>query len=295
MTTLTLGTASLGMPGYGVASRHALAPDESRFLLQRAAEEGLGLDTAAAYGNAEALIGESRVGGAPMVTTKLLPGLAAHPSLLPALIEREVRASRAALRWGGPLTVLFHTPVHGSDPRYVDALRHCKDLGLCDRIGTSVYAPEDLVALVPMQDVVQVPYSVLDRRFEALLLARAPSGLAVQVRAPFCQGLALLDPEGEEFPPARAAAAPLLAAFRRVCAAHRFGLVEAALVFAMESNAETVVFGVDEYEQLAEDLRANVAADQAERDRWASCLAALRAELPVAAAEVVNPSLWARA
>ena len=286
MTTLTLGTASFGMPGYGIASRHRCTWEEALLVLGRARLALLAVDTAAAYGNAEELVGIA--GAGPPLTTKILPGLAAHPRQLIRAIEGQVRASRErlALSPGVPLTVLFHTPAHGAAREYVAALRECRDgLGLCSSIGTSIYDPEEYAALVPGQDVVQLPYSALDRRCEAVIRQARDDGLTVQARAPFCQGLLLLDPTQA---PARAR--PLLEAFRAVCARHSFGLVEAALRFALDGGADTVVFGVDDPEQLAADLDIwrSTSPD------WPACREALRAAIPQADAAVVNPSLWSR-
>lgn len=285
MTTLTLGTASFGMPGYGIASQHSVTPPEAVEMMYEAARHRIALDTGAAYGNAESLIGGMTHRGTPHVTTKLWPATFAREDGVEAQV-RERRDTLALPTWA-PLTVLFHTPAHGADRERVAALRECRDgLSLCTAIGTSIYDPEEFGAMLSGQDVVQLPYNVLDRRCAWVITEAKARGMTVQVRAPFCQGLLFLPPTAG---PA-AGAKKLLTVFREVCAKHRIGYAEAALRFALDGGADTVVFGVDDWGQLAQNIDI---LNAPEPDSWQDCREELERRIPEGEATVVNPSRWA--
>lgn len=82
----------------------------------------------------------------------------------------------------------------------------------------------------------------------------------------------------------------MLTVFREVCAKHRIGYAEAALRFALDSGADTVVFGVDEGEQLAQNIDI---LNAPEPDSWQDCREELERRIPEGEATVVNPSRWA--
>jgi Predicted oxidoreductases (related to aryl-alcohol dehydrogenases) len=73
-----------------------------------------------------------------------------------------------------------------------------RDQGLVDKIGISVYGPEELEALCARFsfDLVQSPFSVIDRRLvDSGWLARLrKQGVEIHVRSLFLQGLLLMEP-----------------------------------------------------------------------------------------------------
>lgn len=296
MRRLCLGTAAFGghdRTRYGLNAKRAPTRAECVEMLRAAERAGLGLDTAAAYGVAEELIGSAVSPGVPL-TTKLLPLLSAHPDHLPRLVASEVLASRTRLARSAesPLGILFHTPQYGADPAMVAALLAARDGGLCQHVGASIYFPSEFDALLPGQDIVQLPYSVFDRRFAASgVFDRARErGTRVYARSPFCQGLVVMEPAS--VPDRLAHARPFVKAFQRVCV--RFGIspAEAAFRFALDGPADHIVFGVDTMAHLEEDLSfASSPPPPGWPDIKTALIAALR-DLPEA---VVVPSLWAKA
>jgi len=63
------------------------------------------------------------------------------------------------------------------------------------RIGLSIYEPKDIPEFgtfgVPMADVIQVPYSLYDRRFEPYFPKLKDQGVEIHVRSIYLQGLIL--------------------------------------------------------------------------------------------------------
>ncbi len=293
---LCLGTAAFGghdRTRYGLNAKRAPTRAECVEMLRAAERAGLALDTAAAYGAAEELIGGAVSPQVPL-TTKLLPHVSAHPDHLPRLVASEILSSRTRLARGAesPLGVLFHTPQHGADPGMVAALLAARDSGLCQHAGASIYFPSEFDALLPGQDIVQVPYSVFDRRFATSgVFDRARErGIRMYARSPFCQGLVVMEPE--RVPDRLAHARPFVTVFREVCG--RFGVspAEAAFRFALDGPADDVVFGVDSMAQLEEDL--GFASGAPPRD-WPDLKTALLAAFQDLPEAVVVPSLWAKA
>jgi aryl-alcohol dehydrogenase-like predicted oxidoreductase len=296
MGRLCLGTAAFGghdRTRYGLNAKRAPTPSECIEMLRAGVQAGLAFDTAAAYGTAEELIGGLSAPDVPL-TTKLLPLLSAHPDHLRRVVASEVLASRTRLGRGADasLGVLFHTPQYGAHQGMVDALLAARDSGLCDHVGTSIYFPGEFDALLPGQDIVQLPYSVFDRRFATSgVFERARErGIRVYARSPFCQGLVVMEPE--RVPDWLAHARPFVRAFRDVCARFAMSPAEAAFRFALDGPADHVVFGVDSMEQLSQDLSF---AASAPSPGWAELKEALGAALRELPEAVVVPSLWAKA
>jgi len=291
---LCLGTAAFGghdRSRYGLNSRRAPTPSEITEILRAAQLRGLALDTAAAYGRAEELTGRCLSAGVS-VTTKLLPLLSSHSGHLTRLVESEIIASRSRLRMNDQsiLGVLFHSPEQGAQREMVAALRAARDAGLCQYIGTSIYFPHEFDVLVEGQDIVQLPYSIIDRRFaEARVFQRAHDmGMTVYARAPFCQGLVIMDPAS--VPERLAHARSYVGTFRGICREHGISPVEAALRFALEAPVDYVVFGVDDMAQLDEDLAI---AASAPSSGWLALKESLVSALRDLPDSVVVPSLWA--
>jgi aryl-alcohol dehydrogenase-like predicted oxidoreductase len=195
---LALGTAQWGL-AYGVANVTGRPTAETvDRMLRSAAQAGAGmLDTARAYGEAERIVGESVEARGFAIVTKTDPNAIA--SLREA--ENAIAASLAALRRDRVHAILVHhgDRMHAEDVQWL-ALRRARQHGIASRIGVSVYHPEALRRLLDRLDIeiVQIPASLYDRRFErcGLLDELARRGIEVHVRSIFLQGLILVAPEG---------------------------------------------------------------------------------------------------
>jgi aryl-alcohol dehydrogenase-like predicted oxidoreductase len=198
---IALGSAQFGQR-YGVANRSGPPPQEAvDAIVARARGAGVDtVDTAIGYGDSEAMLGAAGVDGLRVVTK--LPALAVAAAEVEGWVRAQVGASLARLGVPALHGLLLHQPSDllgdtAISRALVDALGALKADGLVAKIGASVYHPAQLDALANVMalDLVQVPYNVLDRRFDesGWLDRLRASGTEIHVRSVFLQGLLLLD------------------------------------------------------------------------------------------------------
>lgn len=258
---LTLGTVQFGMD-YGIANAAGrVSREDVRQILADAHAAGVAcLDTAAAYGESEAVLGwalrELRLGDAFRVVTKVPPVPEDCPAAeVDAFVERSVLRSLERLGLERLAVCLFHRE---ETLPHADALLRLRDRGLMEQVGWSVMTPGATAAILDSGQAaaVQVPASLLDRRFaDAGLLARARrENVSVFVRSVYLQGL-LLMPEAS-VPEALRAALPARRRLEAVARQAGMRLAELALRYALSlEGAPSVVVGVDSVAQMRENLR----------------------------------------
>jgi aryl-alcohol dehydrogenase-like predicted oxidoreductase len=281
---LALGTVQFGMP-YGVSNLGGRVSEARvRAILHAAAGAGLDmLDTAAAYGDAEAVIScLSRELGRPfLVVSKTLPGAG-----LAAVTAAARRSSDLAGRLDA---LLVHHPAdlagHAGD-RLWRALQDLVDETVVRRIGVSASFDDNPreIATRFAPAVMQLPVSLFDQRLvrDGTLAELAARGIEIHARSIFLQGLLFA---GElHLPPSIRHVAPLLEARRNAIRTHGATLVEAAMDYVLaQAEIRRVVVGLtgpDEFEEIL------TAAKSSRRDiPWA--------EIALDDATVLNPSRWA--
>ncbi len=267
---LALGTAQFGL-AYGL-NNQAGQPSETAVAELLAAAQAAGftlLDTAAAYGNSEARLGElvGEKAGFEIIT-KLPAGPAAQ-------VTQQLAESMARLKRTQLYGVMFHAfkPLQ-EEPSAWQALQAARATGQAQRIGVSLYHPHEAEWLLAQGwdvDLVQVPYNVLDQRFAAVLPQLAAQGVEVHVRSAFLQGLLLREPATlpEFFRPL----APKLTQLRALVAEAGVPLPAALLLFAAYApGVARAVIGVDSVANLHENLAAasHLAAAEALRPALAA-------------------------
>ena len=199
---LALGTVQFGM-AYGIANR-AGRPDIQTVadILARARAAGINmLDTAIAYGEAEAVLGRIGLAGWRVVTK--LPPVPEDETDIAGWAEAQVTASLSRLgisRLNGLLLhapAQMHTPRAGAIARALDAIAA---EGLARKVGISIQHPDrDLPGLLDhMQpSLIQSPCNLLDdaliRRGWAARLNE--TGCEIHTRSAFLQGLLLMSPD----------------------------------------------------------------------------------------------------
>jgi aryl-alcohol dehydrogenase-like predicted oxidoreductase len=152
------------------------------------------------------------------------------------------------------------------------------------KVGVSVYTPDELNRVLDrfVPQIVQLPFSVVDRRFLGLLPHLRAAGTEVHVRSIFLQGLLLL--KADDLPSRFDRARPLWRSIDD--RARRAGIdrLTLCLGFALRHEAlDRIVVGVASAQQLADIVAA------AERSLAAAC------EFPDLASDdetLLLPSLW---
>jgi aryl-alcohol dehydrogenase-like predicted oxidoreductase len=251
---LALGTAQFGL-AYGL-NNEAGQPSTSAVAEVLAAAQAAGLtllDTAAAYGNSEARLGEL---SSENPAFSLITKLAAGP---PAQVTQHLAESLARLRRSQLYGVLFHAfgPLQ-AEPTAWRALQAARAAGQVARIGVSLYHPHEAEWLLAQGwdiDLVQVPYNVLDQRFAAVLPRLAAHGVEVHVRSAFLQGLLLREPAS--LPAFFEPLAPKVKQLRHLADEAGVPLPALLLLFAAYApGVARAVIGVDSVANLHENLAA---------------------------------------
>jgi aryl-alcohol dehydrogenase-like predicted oxidoreductase len=258
---LALGTAQLGMD-YGVANQAGRpSPGQIDRILRTALDLGVDcIDTAAAYGEAEVVIGLFlRDVGRPeslRVCTKV-PRLPNGLSGAALCREVGVAVDRSRRRLG--LDTLDALLLHAADDlreygeALVEALVEHRDSGRVRRIGVSVYDEADARVALSYRalEATQFPFSVFDRRVaQSGIVERLRSvGHETFARSSLQQGLLALSPEcGQAAVPG---SGPWLSRLTEVCGAHHVEPVWAAVGYAaVRSGADYLVVGVESADQL---------------------------------------------
>lgn len=296
-----LGTAQLGM-SYGATNRVGMpAEDVAAALLQSAVSHGVTwIDTASAYGLAEARVGKALASAQSSVriVTKLSP-LAdltsdVGESCVSAAVEASVFRSLYALRRERLDVLLLHRWAHRT--QYGGAIwRRLQDLkrgGVVLEIGASVYTPAEAVEALEDPDVnhLQLPFNLLDHRwrdasFQAAVDRRRD--VRIHVRSAFLQGLLLN--EAASWPAWEGNAGHWVQTIDQLVAElGRSSRADLCLAYVMAQPwVDAVVLGVDTPEQLAQTLQTAcnpvLGADE---------IALVEARLIGASDRLLNPSKW---
>ena len=184
---IALGTVQWGSI-YGIANTNGI-PNEKVLtnILSIALDNNINLlDTAVQYGNAERRLGQLTTAENKIITK--IGSFSDSNSL-----ENQLENSFKNLKRAGIYGCLFHNSNELlENKQYWAELLNYKKTGKIKKIGYSLYAPEVLVALLKegfLPDIVQIPYSILDRTFEPYFELLKEKGVEIHVRSVFLQGL----------------------------------------------------------------------------------------------------------
>ncbi len=198
---IVLGTVQFGLD-YGIANNQGkVNTNIAKNILMHAQLAGIDtLDTASVYGDSEEQLGEIGVKDWRIIT-KLsnVPNLCDDISLW---VRGQVFKSIQRLKVRSIAGLLLHdtgqlTGLHGQ--QIWSALKTLKDEGFIEKIGFSIYHPNELEILWGSYrpDIVQAPYNIFDRRLEqsGWLQIMSDSRVEIHIRSVFLQGLLLMDKE----------------------------------------------------------------------------------------------------
>jgi aryl-alcohol dehydrogenase-like predicted oxidoreductase len=200
---LGLGTVQFGMP-YGISNTRGQVPErEVAEILALAADTGVEvLDTAFGYGESEAVLGRQLWGGHRFRIVTKTSHIAGEAITAKDVrqVEDNFKRSLERLKASCIDTLLVHRAEELIRPGG-SALAHwlieTKDAGLAAKIGFSCYDPDELDAALAVlePDVVQVPISVVDRRFIApgVCAKLRRRNTEIHARSVFLQGLLLME------------------------------------------------------------------------------------------------------
>lgn len=238
---LILGTAQL-ITSYGVTrnfeDRNTVS--SANDLLAIAMREGINtLDTAPAYGDAEAIIGQCPF------------DFKVHTKLSYAKDSKESLANSLSQLGRQEIDVLYvhDLSVLKNDSNQLnEEFKQLKNLG-AKELGVSIYEPSDLKSMSQITEisVVQVPLNLLDHRFCDFIREKK---FRTYVRSAFLQGVLLADPIF--FRPEISHLAVYVEELRKAVAEQGLTMMEAALSFVIHSGASGVIIGCQSANELDE-------------------------------------------
>lgn len=254
---LVLGTAQFGL-AYGINNTTGQPPlDQVAAILREARAAGVAvLDTAAAYGDAEARLGQL-LPEAASADVQLITKINITP---PDQIRPQIEAGLARLGRTAVHGVLLHNAgVAGTvTPLIWRALQSAQRDGLVARIGISCYSTvhlEEVLAQGLEPEIVQLPVNVLDSRRAWQLAHFAERGIAFHARSAFLQGLLLREPG--TLPKFFRPLDVKLRRLRELAATAGVPLPALLLLFVAQTpGVARVVIGVDSVANLHDNLRA---------------------------------------
>jgi len=296
---LALGTVQLGLE-YGIANLRGKPSFEKALGILDQAYTGRirVFDTAAAYGNAEEILGEwitrNTVGENISIISKLRPNALQNIRVadIPNVIEKELRGSLERLRRERLDGYLLHNADNLYNEETLGALEECKAKGLVKNIGVSIYEEGDALYAVHSSriDYIQIPYNVLDRRLDQtdFFETARKNRVTVFARSAFLQGLLLM--EEDEIPAHLKEVVLYLKKFNSIAKKHGFTRKEAAFLFPYtHPGIDYVVFGVDTEKQLDENIHI---VKILETQDFKPCFKELKSEFLHINKSLILPNLW---
>ena len=258
---LAIGTAQFGMT-YGIANQLGqVSVDEATAIIDLARSVGIDtLDTAVDYGASETTLGNVGVKEYRIITK--IPSLGELTEGAHLLIRDYVLNSLENLQISKLGGLLLHRPdelLTPIGPALWRALNAVKEEGLVQKIGYSIYSPNQLDAIYGLYpaDIVQAPYNIVDRRLcSSGWLAKLNSeGVEVHVRSVFLQGLLLMTSSTR--PKKFDEWSDLWGGWESWLKLNACSPLEGAMKFVLSNkNISRVVVGVDSACQLSEIIDA---------------------------------------
>lgn len=248
---LALGTVQFGLD-YGISnSSGRTQTGEVAQILAFAKQKGLStIDTAYAYGESEQVLGEQDLNDWNIISKYPPPGnLPIKESFAESLSRLKVDKLYGYLAHNA--TILL------DNPKLWKNLQELKAEGKIKKIGYSLYTPQELEILLRMDmipDMIQIPYNILDTRFESKFEYLKSIDVEIHTRSAFLQGLFFMKPETlpEFFNPVKSFLHQLEAAFPETATR-----AAALLQYPLRNKyIDKVVIGVNNIAQLEANIKA---------------------------------------
>ncbi|QQR81994.1 MAG: aldo/keto reductase [Deltaproteobacteria bacterium] len=196
-----MGTVQFGK-FYGIANQIGqVSQNEIKKILNYAWEIGVNtLDTAPSYGDSELQLGNIGVREWNVIS-KLPIVLPETCSDVSGWVNESIINTLQNLKIKRLKGLLLHRSQHilgGQGEKLLSALASLKSQGIVEKIGVSIYSPEELDNLWPYfhPDLVQAPLNIFDRSLitSGWLSRLHQFGAEVHIRSIFLQGLLLMKP-----------------------------------------------------------------------------------------------------
>lgn len=259
---IVLGTAQLGM-AYGISNQMGqTCAEEAVRILSLAKQAGIKLiDTAAAYGNSEIVLGNISISCDFNMVTKTV--VLKKKVITTDDIARVIETFQQSLK-NLRLSKVYGLLVHHMDdlllggPDFYQALLTLKRQGLVEKIGVSIYTEAQLEQILTQYpiDIVQLPLNVFDQRFlqQNYLKKLKAANIEIHARSVFLQGLLLMPIT--YLPSHFADVLPHIKRYQQFVHDKSLTLLQAAFSFvASIPEIDYMICGVNTHEHLQELLQ----------------------------------------
>lgn len=247
MNKLCIGTVQFGL-NYGINNQFGI-PDQPAInqILSFAYDKNISyLDTANVYGDSQIKIGKQHherfniISKFPNVNTV-------------QEFQFEFQKTLSQLRTESIYAYLAHDAENLiAKPKLWNNLQDLKEKSKIKKIGFSLYNPEQLITLLSLNlvpDLVQLPYSLLDKKFEPYFEQLKSLGVEIHVRSVFLQGLYFMNPFN--LPEKLKGLKQELLQLYSICKEFKIDMSFLALNYILSNkNIDKVVIGIDNISQL---------------------------------------------
>jgi aryl-alcohol dehydrogenase-like predicted oxidoreductase len=251
MQKLALGTVQFGM-NYGINNNTGIPKDEDvSNILDFAYKSDINtLDTAIAYGNSQERLGKLSRNNFQIISK--FSGIYNFRDL-----KNELTKSLSHLRIKKLYGFMFHNANDLiENPNMWNFLEKLKSSNKIQKIGFSIYNDIELSKILNfgfVPDIVQLPYSILDRRFENSLIKLKQLGVEIHVRSVFLQGLYFR--EINSIPKKLNCLKPVLEKLHQICKTNNISMSSLALNFVKQNkNIDKIVIGAESKVQLEDNI-----------------------------------------
>lgn len=296
MAKLCLGTVQFGMK-YGVNNQIGRQPtyQESFDMIKYAFDNGIEvIDTAAAYGEAETILGlynkEYGIPKGTRIISKLRPNvIEKNEKDIYGVVRKELETSLNKVGVSKLDGYLLHTPEYIYNTDIIEAMVKVKQEGLVQNIGISIYDIKEGYAAIEtgVLDYIQLPYSILDQRGikSGFIKDAKKNNIEIYTRSAFLQGLFMMNKD--KIPQNLKKAVPYLDVMDKVIKKYNVDKLSAILAFVdYEMDIDYLVFGVESKDQIIQDI------DKIKDKIPEECILELKTQIDNVDNSIIFPSLW---
>ncbi len=288
---IQLGTVQFGL-NYGIANTGGKPSYESSRDIVATAYQGEinCFDTAAAYGDSEVILGralnELKLQEKVHIISKIAPFDERDMSSRETeeFIITSVENSLKRLQRDYLDVCLFH---RDKDYVYFDVLDNLKSRGLIRGFGLSIDSTDYCDKLLESQvKFIQLPYNILDKRFDDFLIQAAKRNIKVFTRSLYLQGLLLM--AENQIKPFLQDVIPIRRELEQLASDSGMTMPELCARFVLSNPAVTsILTGVDNLQQLQQNIELLSKAPLPE-----DIYQQVKSIVPVFDEKIIRPARW---
>jgi aryl-alcohol dehydrogenase-like predicted oxidoreductase len=183
---IVLGSAQFGLD-YGISNNSGkIKKEEVGKIVNFSNNNNINfIDTAPIYGNAEQILGTIGVDNFNVISKFTYKDNC-------KIIEKDLLFSLKNLKINNLYAYLAHIELDLLEDGVWETLQDLKSRGLIAKAGVSLYSLESLNKILQaniVPDIIQVPYNIIDNRFESIMKYLKKTGCEIHSRSTFLQGI----------------------------------------------------------------------------------------------------------